>query len=315
MKYALLIEGAKAVLQYQNGDFTKALSGPTPELYHMHEIANANEWNYFDPITSFDISHIFYALTKFTPQQHERLVHVILDFFRPKTPSDIITLQLFILPAYNKFLESKGQTVLPVWLSRLSQSDNPAIAEQKQEMIKTVYHKYDVPALKFEEESRVILKWMMNTSNKLSALELNRYLKAHPDITHVVGLVGLQHLDMLDSFTVKMKTPFNCLADCKIDGRIVNIVLFGSVHGEGTGFKMLCNYLKSSGFKLQHEPAASLVTQDTVKFLDLAGVRAITTQFDTHCSISEASQSSSSVSKDLDTEEKKNLQRNNYSYS
>ncbi|MCS5709094.1 hypothetical protein CC99x_009275 [Candidatus Berkiella cookevillensis] len=315
MKYALLIEGVKGVQLYQNGDFTQALSGPNPEIYHMHEIAKANGWDYFDPIVSFDLLHIFHALTKFPATQHERVVHVVLDFFRSSTPIDKLTLQLFVLPAYQQFLANKGETVLPAWLARLSQSNNQEIAKQKQDMIKTVYCKYAKPVEKYKEENELILKWMLDSSNRLSAIDLKRYLDEHPDVTHVVGLVGLTHLAMLDKFSIKVKTPFSCLAECKIGERLVNITLFGSVHGERTGLTMLSNYLQKMGFKTQNDEMLASMTQNAGEFVELAGIRAITNQFDRQCAISENTASEnliapSSQAQEVDNSEK--VVRNSY---
>lgn len=287
MKYALLIEGAKGVQLYQKGDFRQALSGPSPEVYHMHEIAKANGWDYFDPIVSFDIPHLFHAFTKFPPTQHERIAHVVLDFFRSNTPLDKLTLQLFVLPAYQQFLENNGETILPAWLERLSQSNNQEIAQQKQNMIKTVYCKHAKPVEKYKEENQLILKWMFDSANRLSAIALKRYLDEHPDVTHVVGLTGLTHLAILDKFNIKVKTPVSCLAEFQIGDRLVNITLFGSVHGESTGLTMLSNYLQKMGFKTQNDETLRLMNQDANEFFELAGVRAITNQFDRQCAVSE----------------------------
>lgn len=315
MKYALLIEGVKGVQLYQNGDFTQTLSGPNPEVYHMHEIAKANGWDYFDPIVSFDIPHLIHVFTKFPSKQHERIVHVVLDFFRSNTPLDKLTLQLFVLPAYQQFLVNKGETVLPAWLARLSQSNNQETAKQKEDMIKTVYHRHAKPVEKYKEENELILKWMLDSSNRLSAIDLKRHLDEHPDITHVVGLVGLTHLAMLDKFSIKVKTPFSCLAECEISGRVVNITLFGCVHGEGMGLTMLSNYLQKMGFKTQNDEMLASVNQNVGKFLELAGVRVITNQFDRQCAISDNTASESHVAlsrPDQEVDNSEKVVRNNY---
>ncbi|MBN9288252.1 MAG: hypothetical protein BGO43_09590 [Gammaproteobacteria bacterium 39-13] len=251
MKLVFLIEGAKGVQQHANSDFSQ-VKDQQPELYFLSELAKLNNCDFFDPIVSMDVQHITYAFSKFPPTQHERVAHVILDFFRSKTPLDIIILKLFILPAYQNYMKEKGIRLMPAWLTTMQQSDNEAIAAQKTKMMKSLYsEKYSSPEAGYQKETALILAWFNKTSNSLSLSALQQYLAEHPEITHVVGLIGLSHLSFADSLGKVFDAPFSKIVTMEKDNRSVNITLYGGVHGNLSAYQMLASYVnKLHGLKL-----------------------------------------------------------------
>lgn len=173
MKIALLLEGKKGVLATFQGDFSKTLS-TQPELYYLNEIARMNHWEAFDPIISMDIAHFQYAFSKFKPEQHERLVHVILDFFRSKSPSDKLIIDLFIIPTFRE-----SHLPIPDWLLEIKEADNALIQNKKNEMVARIYTQakgHHDPLASYENEKFKILSWFKTSSNLLSANALKQYL-------------------------------------------------------------------------------------------------------------------------------------------
>lgn len=270
-QYAILIEGTKDANLEDIKARDQLLSGPHPEVVCCYQIAKNNHLPYFDPIISFDVTHITFAFSKLPAHQHQRLVHAILDFFRPKFQNDQIVFNLLIAPAYHCYFTQSKCTTLPGWHKHMSQGQ---FSYDKKQMINAVYDKHNNREQMFTKESEIIIEWLLKKSNELSKIEFLRYLEANPNITHVVGLVGLCHLRMLDSFQVKIRTPFNVLIDVPLqNNRVVSVCLMGSQHGEFTGFRMLSSYLEKNHFDCAlPEEMLRRIRYNSSQFLQSAGV-------------------------------------------
>lgn len=256
MNVALLLEGKKTVVKDLNGNFQGVPN--QPELYYLDQMAQMNGWDSFDPIVSRDLEHYTYAFSKIPAEQHEKMIHVILDFWRAKTPLDALVIKLIVHPAYTKYLQGMRAKGYPQWYQAIASTpnrtmSNAEIGRKKGEMINRLYSKtFANPMEGYEKDKLSLLTWFDNSSNRLSAEALKKYLIDNPAVTDVIGSVGFHHLGIakLLSKEVQQRGGMANTFQCNVGGRIVNITLFGGLHGNLACYDELADYVQELGYQV-----------------------------------------------------------------
>ena len=229
---AFCIEGSKS----GGGSFT--------EIKAAVKLAEANSAQVFDSVVSrASIPYDIRILSTLPKEKWSLLAMAYLVDFAGETSIDCIVSTL-IKPVFDEMIRRGELTTLPEWLTSLT---SLTVGQFISEQIKLHFKGSQVDWKGFLKE---LHKTMGRISDEMSEDHLLSYLRIHPEITHVYGLIGIAHLTMLDTCkdtTIEQKNETSRILRLNIDGREVHIELYGGIHGTMAHFEAMCASCEKDG--------------------------------------------------------------------
>ena len=204
-----------------------------PEIVTAKKLALENKCMIFDPIASMDTDHISTALKDADERKQKILVmSIFLNFVGKASPQAIIDQ---LIKASYQYLVSQGtMKSVPKWIENLS----PANIDNFAKAILADYFDNDIAL--FQLERSTLQQELSVLSDKMSSQKFMAYLREHEEITVVYGLIGKNHLSMLNHIgkVIEQRDGYSHII-ITFGERKVNIQLFGGFHGETAHYRQM----------------------------------------------------------------------------
>lgn len=234
-----------------------------PDIGAAIRLANANGGEYFDSISSFDSEHIGELLkNKNENDQKAILLNIFLLFSKEASPANIIE-QLMKQP-YRKLVAAGVFKELPKWLENLNPFTIDAFAG---DVLNNVFQG-QISKLKEYRES--LKKQMGLISDEISMKRFLAHINRRSDLTTIYGLVGKNHLDMLNEIgSIVENDGIYRLMRIRASGRTIDVHLYGGMHGEMEHYELLAKHAHQRGLTVPLLPPMDKkkVNDDLIKLL------------------------------------------------
>lgn len=225
-----------------------------PEVLLARGLAKDKDAPTFDVIHSYSYPHIaaFVAGRKGKNEplsdEDQKLwaAHVLFTF--QKQDIQLVTDRLIKEP----FAQMKKEGLIkevPEWVEKFNFRTNDTI------MGPLLKDRYKGSFKEMNEAMSALREKAYEVSNDVSKDKLIEYLKDHPKVTEVNGLIGLVHLPFLDKAgTVEKKSDTMRRVVLTLGDRKVRVNLFGGVHGQDAHFKEMKETLAEEKKPAAKEP-------------------------------------------------------------
>lgn len=212
-----------------------------PEIDAAKELAQKNACAFFDTVVSAGVKLFSEAIKRKDERSQKILALKTFSDFKNHAASEQILIEQLIKEPYVFLLKNGIIKEIPSWVISL---DANTIGSFEAESFKTYF---DNDREKFKAEVQELEKELDLLSGALSQQEFMAYLTAHKDIMTVYGLIGEAHLSMFNSIG-KVVSQQDGYAHIQVsaDSRLVEIHLFGGMHGELNHYQAMVDYVKTN---------------------------------------------------------------------
>ena len=238
-----------------------------PEISAAIQLAKINDYEYFDPISSYDEESIAELLKDAKDEQRQTIVLIILtDFATEADPSDII--KKLIKPPFEALVKRGVLTKIPEWLQELTADKIPNLSQR----VLSQYTKSSAIE-DFKREAKQIHANLDRISKIISQKRLVSYLDSHPRVVSIYGLIGRDHLNEFDAVgDVISKNGDYANVRIKHDSKTINLYLFGGEHRKIKYYEAMAKLASAHGLRIPEVVLPKAPKLDLLAIFEALGI-------------------------------------------
>jgi hypothetical protein len=219
-----------------------------PDIAAAIQVATSNNCAYFDSISSFDSEHIAEQLrNKSEREQKAIILSVYLTFMSEISTKNIV--EHLLKRPYQDLVSAGIFREIPSWLNNLSAFTINDFAQS------VLNEMFDGSREAFKKYNAGLQGESDRISDQISTRRFLDYISRNPSVTTVYGLIGRNHLDMLNSVgSVAERGESYRLIRVSVSGRTVDVHLFGGTHGNMDHYQQLATHVQRDGLIVPPPP-------------------------------------------------------------